>query len=106
MADRTAVVAVSEVRLVAVSTPVVLVIDPLLSVTTPTVSEKPPKSRTPPLTVIALELPSWSSAPRARVPSVTVVSPAKEKVPPLESVRIPAPALVRRPAPVTIPARE
>ena len=74
-AERVAVVAVSEVTLEAVSTPVVPVIEPLLSVTAPRVSEKPARAKVPPLTVIALELPSWSEAPKASVPPVTEVIP-------------------------------
>jgi hypothetical protein len=46
-----------------VSTPVPPVIEPLVRVTAPTVSEKPARARMPPLTVIAFVLPSWSEAP-------------------------------------------
>ena len=67
----------------------------------PTVSVWPPRSKVPPATVSEPVSTRRSDAPRRRVPAETVVPPVCAVV--RARVRMPAPALLREPVPLSTP---
>ena len=87
-------------RDVGVRTPVEPVMLPAWRMTAPSVSERAPRARVPPLTVTGAVAAKALATPRVRVPALTVVRPVKVFTP--LRVRLPEPSLVSVPVPVVI----